>query len=85
MKAKIQQPVKQVVKVNNSGGTLITSSPITLKNQISELTSIEDIRDVDEIDVVTGATLVYNSYNDKYEIKPLTFNDVQGDLDGGTF
>lgn len=85
MKAVIAQVTRQNVKVNNFGGTLTTSSPITLKNQITEITSIENIADVDEIDVTDGATLIYNSSRDKYEIKPLSFNDLSGDIDGGLF
>lgn len=85
MKAVIAQVTRQNVKVNNLGGTLTTSSPITLKNQITEITSIENIADVDEIDVTDGATLIYNSSRDKYEIKPLSFNDLSGDIDGGLF
>lgn len=33
----------------------------------------------------SGATLVYNPENDKYEIDRLTISDIDGDLDGGTF
>jgi hypothetical protein len=85
MKASIPQITRQNVKVNNIGGTLTSSSPITLKNQVVEITSIENIADVDEINVTDGATLIYNSSTDKYEIKPLNFNDLSGDIDGGTF
>ncbi len=85
MKASIPQITRQSVKVNNIGGTLTPSSPITLKNQIVEITSIENIADVDEINVTDGATLIYNSSTDKYEIKPLNFDDLSGDIDGGTF
>lgn len=85
MKATIPQATRQSVKVNNVGGTLTPYAPITLKNQVIELTSIENIADVDEINVTDGATLIYNSSTDKYEIKPLNFNDLSGDIDGGTF
>jgi len=85
MKASIPQVTRQVVKVNNIGGTLTPSSPITLKNQVTELTSIENIADVDEVNVTNGATIVYNSSRSLYEIKPLSLNDLGGDIDGGTF
>ena len=85
MKATIPQVTRQSVKVNNFGGTLTSSSPITLKNQIVEISSIENIADVDEINVTDGATLIYNSSTDKYEIKPLNFSDLSGDIDGGLF
>lgn len=82
---KIPQVTQQTVKVNNFGGTLVPSAPITLKNQLGEITSIEDIGDVAEINVVDGATLVYNASTDVYEIKPLPISDLQVDIDGGTF
>jgi len=55
-----------------------------LKNQIQEIRSIEDIADVAEIDVSDGATLVYNSETDKYEVKQLQIEDL-GAIDGGSF
>jgi hypothetical protein len=74
------------VKLTNSGGSLQSSTPITLKNQVSEIKSIEDIRDVSEIEVVAGATLVYNSENDKYEVRKITSEDIGTiNLDGGSF
>lgn len=74
------------VKLTNSGGSLQSSTPITLKNQVSEIKSIEDIRDVSEIEVVAGATLVYNSQNDKYEVRKITSEDIGTiNLDGGSF
>jgi hypothetical protein len=87
MRARISRTVNQIVKVNNTGGVLTAQSPITLKNQINEINSIEDIRDVSEIDVTDGATIVYNASNDKYEIKHIQIEQVEGiiNLDGGTF
>lgn len=87
MRARISRTINQIVKVNNTGGVLTAQSPITLKNQISEINSIEDIRDVSEIDVTDGATIVYNASNDKYEIKHIQIEQVEGNinLDGGTF
>ena len=74
------------VKLTNSGGSLQSSTPITLKNQVSEIKSIEDIRDVSEIEVVAGATLIYNSENDKYEVRKITSEDIGTiNLDGGSF
>ena len=85
MKATIPQVTRQNVKVNNIGGTLTPYAPITLKNQAIEITSIENIPDVDEINVTDGATLIFNSTTNKYEIKPLNFSDLSGDIDGGSF
>lgn len=73
-----------VAKITNNSGRLSTAAPITLKNQIQEIRSIEDFADVAEVDVSDGATLVYNSQNDKYEIRQLLIEDL-GALDGGSF
>ena len=63
---------------------------IVLKNQITEIRSIEDIADVSEVNVTAGATIVYNSENDKYEVRKLLFEDVDTSnasyqIDGGSF
>lgn len=84
IKARIVQNTNMVAKVSKTGDSLSVSKPVTLKNQINEIRSIEDIGDVDEVNVVTGATLVYNAINDKYEVRPLEFEDL-GNIDGGTF
>jgi len=73
-----------VAKITNSSGRLSSAAPITLKNQVQEIRSIEDIADVAEIDVSNGATLIYNSQNDKYEIKQIQIGDL-GAIDGGSF
>ena len=78
LNAKITKITGVQAKVTNNAGVLSAVAPLTLKNQIQEIRSIEDIGDVDDINVATGSTLVYNSTTDKYEIKML-------DLDGGTF
>lgn len=87
MKAVIAKTTKQQVKVNNTGGVLQSQTPITLKNQVTEIRSIEDIADVAEVDVSTGSTLIYNSVNDRYEVRKLQAEDITGtfNLDGGTF
>ena len=74
-------------KVKNTSGVLNTVA-VTLKNQIQEIRSIEDIADVSEINVTDGATLVYNAATDKYEVKILDTGDINTEnlnLDGGTF
>ena len=73
-----------VAKITNNNGRLSSAAPITLKNQIQEIRSIEDILDVAEVDVTNGATLVYNSQNDKYEVRQLQIEDL-GAIDGGSF
>lgn len=78
------QNSQKTVRVNNVGDSLSTTKPVTLKNQIQEIRSIEDFGDVQEVNVTTGATLVYNETIDKYEVRPLELADL-GNLDGGTF
>ena len=86
MKAALAKTTVQNVKITNTGGALQSSTPVTLKNQISEISSIEDIKDVSEIEVVAGATLVYNSENDKYEVRKINSEDFGTiNLDGGSF
>jgi bisphosphoglycerate-dependent phosphoglycerate mutase len=75
-----------VVKLSQSSSGVLsaTSSAVGLRNQITELRSIEDIADVAEINVTNGATLVYNAETDKYEVKPITYETI-GAMDGGSF
>jgi hypothetical protein len=73
-----------VAKITNNNGRLSSAAPITLKNQIQEIRSIEDIADVSEVSVTDGATLVYNSETDKYEVRQLQIEDL-GAIDGGSF
>jgi hypothetical protein len=76
-----------VVRVNSTGGRISPAaggSGVTLKNQVQELRSIENIADVVGTNITEGATLVYNSATDKYEIKPISLADL-GSLDGGLF
>lgn len=75
------------VKVNTTGGILKTYTPLTVKNQVSEyqINSIEDIPDVAVANAVNGATLVYNSSTDIYEIDVLNASYLTGVIDGGEF
>lgn len=84
LKARIVQNSQMVARVNTTGDSLSAAKPVTLKNQINEIRSIEDFGDVDASNVISGATLVYNSINDKYEVRPLEIEDL-GNIDGGTF
>lgn len=73
-----------IVAVAKSDGRLNSAAPgVTLKNQINEIRSIEDIADIIETNVVDGATIVYNAALDKYEVKPIDL--AATGLDGGTF
>jgi len=86
MKATLSSSVSNtVIRVNKVNSSLNSTSPVVLKNQITQLRSIEDIADVVETNVTDGATLVYNAALDKYEVKLLNLADQAIDLDGGTF
>lgn len=78
---------KFTVKMSKTGNLLSPQSPITVKNQFREyqINSLEDLPDVDEVSVVTGATPVYNQSTDKYEIRQITGGDIDGPIDGGEF
>ena len=65
--------------------TTQSNSPITLKNNISDVNQnyIHSLLDVVEDHPVDGSTLIYNSSTHKYEVKPIVIQ-VTG-LDGGSF
>ena len=85
MQVKIIPVTKQRVTVNNLGNALTGVSPLTLKNQVVEITTIESIADVAPVQKETGATLVYNASNLTYEVKPLSYDYLSGSIDCGTF
>lgn len=88
MRATIGRVTTQKIRLNNNGGILqSTTPPFTLKNQVTEIHSIEDIQDVQPVESSAGATLVYNPSNDKYEVRKLTSEDVSDNfgMDGGEF
>lgn len=66
------------VKIS-SGGSLQTTAPVTLKNFVSDVTRLDQLKDVVEpAGAANNATLVYNSQTDKYTVQEIN-------LDGGTF
>lgn len=73
------------IKVNPVDGILQPTTPITLRNQTLQITSLEDISDVAVVDRVEGATVVYNSAVNRYEIKLLDGDFITGTIDGGTY
>ena len=85
MKVSVSNNIIRTIKIGAAPGSLNSTAPVALRNQITELRSIEDIADVSEVEVVNGATLVYNAALDKYEIKPLDLSTIVAELDGGTF
>jgi hypothetical protein len=59
------------ITVKKLDGKLTVTDPITVKNQINELRSITDIPNVNAVNLVDGATIIYNSNTQIYEIRPL--------------
>lgn len=78
---------KITAKVNTTTGLLQSYTPLTIKNQLREyqINSIQDLPDVDEVNVASGSTIVYNSITNKYEVKPLDASYILGRIDGGEF
>lgn len=54
--------------------TVNSSRPITVKNQIREVRSIESIPGVNSALRVDGATIIYNANTNQYDIKPYDFD-----------
>ena len=58
--------------VQKIGERVTSVDPITVKNQIREIRSIDDIPNVNNALKVNGATLVWNANTGEYDVKPLT-------------
>lgn len=59
------------VTVNKVGGRISSIEPITVRNQIREIRTIDDIPTVNNALKVDGATVVWNATTGQYEIKLL--------------
>jgi hypothetical protein len=69
---------------------LLQPGPVTLKPSsmftvADAATRLDQLIDVDATAESNGSTLVYNNVLDKYIVKKISFDEVDGDLDGGTF
>lgn len=72
--------------VNTSSGQIQTTTPVTLMTAAAAASNrLDALSDVEEIAPANGATLVYRSSDDKYVVQQLTFDNVSGNLDGGSF
>lgn len=71
------------VRLSNTG-TIQSTTPVTIQTSITgnRLDTLQDVNASNETD---GATLVYNSVTDTYEVRRLSSADISVDLDGGTF
>lgn len=76
------------VAVNATAGAITSINPVTIKT-ISAVNSgasrLDQLADVVANNEVDKSTLVYDAVTDKYVVKPLEFQDITGNLDGGTF
>lgn len=61
------------ITVKKEGGRIFSTAPVTVKNQIRELRSIEDFDDVNVVNKTDGSMFIYNSATGKYEVK--LYND----------
>ena len=80
--------VINVVVANKKDGIIESAAPVTLKpipTVASGIDRLDHLKDVNANTEVTGATLVYDSSNDTYNVRKLDLADVVGVLDGGDF
>jgi lipopolysaccharide export system protein LptA len=78
---------KRTLNVNTASSVIDSNNPVTLKNfpALGATNRIDKLIDVDASLEANGATLVYDSSNDRYIVKKLDLSDVTGVLDGGEF
>lgn len=72
------------VKLNNTG-VIQATTPVTIQTNLSASNRLDGLADVVEQSPQNGDTLVYDSSTDRYVVTRLSFENVAGDLDGGTF
>lgn len=75
------------VSANATAGIIDTSTPVTLKNAPigTGVTRLDQLSDVDASTEINNGVLTYDGNRDKYIVKTITFNEIAGDLDGGSF
>lgn len=69
------------VQINQVGGRLQTTAPLSLRNTVRDSTFIENLESIQNVTVVNrvdGSGIQYNSETQNYEIKLVS-------LDGGSF
>lgn len=62
--------------VQKVGGRVTTTDPITVKNQISEIRTIDDIQGINIAHRTDGSTLIYNANTGEYDVKPYNVDDL---------
>jgi hypothetical protein len=75
------------VSANATAGIIDTTGGVTLKNAPigTGVTRLDQLSDVDATTEVNNGVLTYDGNRDKYVIKTITFEEIVGDLDGGSF
>ena len=79
------------VNTNATAGIIDSMAPVTLKNSPSlgligsGIDRLDHLRDVNALNEIDGATLVYDSATDTYIVKVLDLSYATGTVDGGTF
>ncbi|MFN5252287.1 MAG: hypothetical protein ACK5DE_14725 [Bacteroidota bacterium] len=85
----VQIKLKKIPSKISVKATLVGSEAIaTLKKDVgaSNYDRLDRLKDVDEgLLPQDGSTLVYDQETDKYEVKKLSLDDIDADLDGGSF
>lgn len=59
------------ITVNKKGGKILANDPITVKNQIREIRSLDDFPGVNTAGRVDGSTFVYNANTFEYEVRQI--------------
>lgn len=73
-------------QVNITGQTIVSNDPITLVNDVGGQNRLDGLLDVYEgASPADGSTLVYDAAQDKYIVKKLPVDDIDGNFDGGSF
>lgn len=68
--------------IATTNGQIQASAPITLSTKQNRLDTLDDVIENSPQD---GAVLQYRAADDKYVVELISFDDLAGDLDGGTF
>lgn len=78
------------VSTHGTGGVIDTTTPVTLKNIPTIISSggvdtIDEMRDINLAQRTDGSTLIYDQGTNTYVVKRMDFEEINGDLDGGVF
>lgn len=80
--------INVVVSKKSSLGTITTQPPVTLKNVptiMSGVNTLDELSDINLSQRTDGSVPIYDQPTNTYVVKHLDFQEIDGDLDGGTF